>query len=91
MKLDFLKKIKTSHGKKFPKRYLVLVNFLFNLLCGVYFVELRLMFSLMDRVQDGIRSMLRDLEEHIISAGLADMIAAADIITTVSSHISKSV
>ena len=49
------------------------------------------MFSLMDRVQDGIRSMLRDLEEHIISAGLADMIAAADIITTVSSHISKSV
>ncbi len=42
------------------------------------------MFSLMDRVPDGITPMLQDLEEHIISAGLADMHAAADFITTVS-------
>jgi cullin-5 len=44
--------------------------------------KLRLMFSLMDRVPDGITPMLHDLEEHIISAGLADMIAAADTITS---------
>ena len=46
--------------------------------------ELRLMFSLMDRVPDGISPMLQDLEDHIINQGLADMIAAADCITTVS-------
>ncbi|XP_070567709.1 cullin-5-like [Ptychodera flava] len=44
--------------------------------------KLRLMFSLMDRVLDGISPMLRDLEDHIIEAGLADMVAAAEIITT---------
>ena len=44
--------------------------------------ELQLMFSLMDRVPDGITPMLHDLEEHIVNAGLADMMAAADIITT---------
>ena len=44
------------------------------------------MFSLMDRVPDGITPMLHDLEAHIISAGLADMHAAADTITTVSYH-----
>ncbi len=44
------------------------------------------MFSLMDRVPDGITPMLHDLEEHIINAGLADMHAAADTITTVSAH-----
>ncbi|XP_049780911.1 cullin-5 isoform X1 [Schistocerca cancellata] len=43
--------------------------------------KLRLMFKLMDRVPDGIASMLKDLEDHIMSAGLADMVAAADIIT----------
>ena len=41
------------------------------------------MFSLMDRVPDGIDPMLHALEEHIVSAGLADMIAAADSITSV--------
>ena len=45
--------------------------------------ELRLMFSLMDRVPDGITPMLQDLEEHIIHQGLADMIAAANTITSV--------
>ncbi|XP_002737439.1 cullin-5-like [Saccoglossus kowalevskii] len=44
--------------------------------------RLRLMFSLMDRVPDGISPMLKDLEDHIIEAGLADMVAAAEIITT---------
>ncbi|XP_063241270.1 cullin-5 isoform X2 [Bacillus rossius redtenbacheri] len=43
--------------------------------------KLQLMFKLMDRVPDGIAPMLRDLEDHIVSAGLADMVAAADIIT----------
>ena len=37
----------------------------------------------MDRVPDGIQSMLKDLEEHIITAGLDDMKQAAEIITQV--------
>jgi len=41
------------------------------------------MFKLMDRVPDGIAPMLKDLEEHIVNAGQAEMIAAADIITQV--------
>lgn len=48
--------------------------------------ELHLMFSLMDKVPSGIEPMLKDLEEHIINAGLADMVAAAETITTVSKH-----
>lgn len=47
------------------------------------FLELHLMFSLMDKVPSGIEPMLKDLEEHIVSAGLADMVAAAETITTV--------
>lgn len=43
--------------------------------------KLQLMFKLMDRVPDGITPMLKDLEQHIINQGLADMIASADIIT----------
>ena len=46
--------------------------------------ELRLMFSLMDRTVDGISPMLSDLEAHIVDQGLADMIAAAETITSVS-------
>lgn len=42
----------------------------------------------MDKVPNGIEPMLKDLEEHIVSAGLADMVAAAETITTVSSHFS---
>ena len=41
------------------------------------------MFSLMDRVPDGITPMLHDLENHIIHQGLADMEASAETITTV--------
>lgn len=41
------------------------------------------MFKLMDRVSEGINPMLNDLEEHIISAGLADMVSSADVITQV--------
>ncbi|GAB1607667.1 cullin-5-like [Argonauta hians] len=44
--------------------------------------KLRLMFSLMDRVVDGIAPMLHDLEAHIFSQGLADMMSAARTITT---------
>ncbi|XP_038675037.1 cullin-5 isoform X2 [Scyliorhinus canicula] len=44
--------------------------------------KLHLMFTLMDKVPNGIEPMLKDLEEHIISAGLADMVAAAETITT---------
>uniref|UniRef100_A0A673K7L9 Cullin-5 n=1 Tax=Sinocyclocheilus rhinocerous TaxID=307959 RepID=A0A673K7L9_9TELE len=44
--------------------------------------KLHLMFSLMDKVPNGIEPMLKDLEEHIISAGLADMVATAETITT---------
>lgn len=43
--------------------------------------RLQLMFSLMDRVSDGVLPMLRDLEQHIQSQGLADMLASADVIT----------
>lgn len=44
--------------------------------------KLQLMFRLLDRVKDGVKPLLRYLEEHIISAGLADMMASADIITS---------
>lgn len=42
------------------------------------------MFRLMDRVSDGIAPMLKYLEDHIIHAGLADMMVAAELITQVS-------
>lgn len=45
--------------------------------------ELRMMFRLMDRVSDGIAPMLKYLEDHIIHAGLADMMVAAELITQV--------
>lgn len=48
------------------------------------YTELHLMFSLMDKVPSGIEPMLKDLEDHIMSAGLADMVASAETITTVS-------
>ncbi|XP_077597144.1 cullin-5 isoform X2 [Stigmatopora nigra] len=44
--------------------------------------KLYLMFSLMDKVPGGIEPMLKDLEEHIMSAGLADMVASAETITS---------
>ena len=47
-------------------------------------LELHLMFSLMDKVPSGIEPMLNDLEDHIMSAGLADMMASAETITSVS-------
>lgn len=43
--------------------------------------RLQLMFRLLERVPDGVQPMLQELESHIIQAGLADMVAAADIIT----------
>ncbi|KZR98265.1 Cullin-5, partial [Daphnia magna] len=45
--------------------------------------KLRMMFRLMDRVSDGIAPMLKYLEDHIIHAGLADMMVAAELITQV--------
>lgn len=48
-----------------------------------YLPELQLMFKLMDRVPDGISPMLDDLVDHILQAGLDDMLASADIITQV--------
>lgn len=49
------------------------------------------MFSLMDKVPSGIDPMLKDLEEHIVNAGLADMVASAETITTVgfSCHVER--
>ena len=47
------------------------------------FTELELMFKLMDRVDDGVLPMLHDLQHHIKEAGLSDMHACADLITTV--------
>ncbi|XP_013193169.1 cullin-5 [Amyelois transitella] len=44
--------------------------------------KLQLMFRLLDRIPEGVTPILRDLEAHIVSAGLADMVASADIITT---------
>ncbi|XP_072152615.1 cullin-5 isoform X2 [Bemisia tabaci] len=43
--------------------------------------KLQLMFRLLDRVPNGIEPILRNLEDHIVHAGLADMVASADIIT----------
>ncbi|KAF4529033.1 hypothetical protein B566_EDAN017344 [Ephemera danica] len=42
---------------------------------------MQLMFKLMDRVPDGVAPMLLHLEKHIISAGLADMVASAELVT----------
>lgn len=44
--------------------------------------KLQLMFKLLDRVPAGIDPMLTDLESHIYQAGIADMIAAAEVITS---------
>ena len=44
------------------------------------------MFRLMDRVTDGISPMLKCLEDHIINAGLADMMLAAELITQVNKN-----
>lgn len=43
--------------------------------------RLQLMFRLLERVPEGVQPLLRELESHITSAGLADMVASADIIT----------
>lgn len=43
--------------------------------------RLQLMFRLLERVPEGVQPMLNELENHITQAGLADMVAAADIIT----------
>lgn len=43
--------------------------------------RLQLMFRLLDRVADGVEPMLKHLESHIVSAGLQDMVSAADVIT----------
>lgn len=67
---------------------LCVTDFLLFLLAGA---ELHLMFSLMDKVPSGIEPMLKDLEDHIISAGLADMVAAAETITTVRAQTHTSV
>lgn len=45
------------------------------------------MFRLMDRVSDGIAPMLKYLEEHIVHAGLADMMVAAELITQVTQFV----
>lgn len=49
----------------------------------LFIAELQLMFRLLDRVPNGIEPILRNLEDHIVHAGLADMVASADIITQV--------
>ena len=41
------------------------------------------MFRLMNRVSNGIAPMLKYVEDHIIHAGLADMMVAAKLITQV--------
>jgi len=43
--------------------------------------RLQLMFKLLDRVPDGIEPMLTCLETHIYQAGIADMVASAEVIT----------
>ncbi|XP_055843892.1 cullin-5 [Episyrphus balteatus] len=42
--------------------------------------KLNLMFRLLDRVQNGVEPMLRDLENHIVTAGLADILSVSDVI-----------
>merc|ERR1719153_700505 len=43
--------------------------------------KLQLMFKLLDRVPQGIDPMLTVLETHIYQAGIADMVASAEVIT----------
>ncbi len=50
----------------------------------IVFIELKLMFNLMNRIANGVSPMLVCLETHIITTGLDDMKAHAETITTVS-------
>lgn len=61
----------------------------FYLICLIIILELTLLFKLMDRVPDGILIMLKNLEDYIVSAGLADMMSSADIITQVCNILSE--
>lgn len=67
--------------------YLILIGFNIvvhsTLTLFYHLLELQLMFKLMDRVPEGIAPMLDDLVDHILQAGLDDMLASADIITQV--------
>ena len=49
-----------------------------------FFLELNLMFDLLDRIPKGVEPMLSDIEAYIIQSGIDDMRACAEIITTVS-------
>ncbi len=42
------------------------------------------MFSLLDRIPNGVDPMLKDIEAYIIQSGIDGMKASAEIITTVS-------
>lgn len=63
--------------------FLDLINIVHSYDYFLSWKELRLMFRLMDRVSDGIAPMLKCLEDHIVHAGLADMMVAAELITQV--------
>lgn len=42
--------------------------------------KLNLMFRLLDRVPNGVEPMLRDLENHIVNAGITDILSVSDLI-----------
>jgi len=53
------------------------------LLTNFYILELRLMFSLLIRIPDGIKPMLEYFEELIVVQGLEEMKNCASVITSV--------
>lgn len=44
--------------------------------------KLKLMYSLMDKVEAGIEPMLRTLEDFVVQAGIDDMLACAEVIAS---------
>ena len=46
--------------------------------------ELSLMFGLLDRIPNGVESMLQDIEAYVVHSGVDDMKSCAEIITSVS-------
>lgn len=61
----------------------VVLSYFYHITCFFLCVDLRLMFSLMNRVPDGITPMLHDMEAYIVSQGQADMIAADETINAI--------
>ena len=55
-----------------------------HLLTDFHHAELSLMFSLLDRIPNGVVPMLQDIETYVVQSGVDDMKSNAETIVTVS-------